>query len=297
MPTKPNFFIIGAPKSGTTSLAHYLAGHPRVFMSDPKEPQHYNTDIDHVTDYADKADYLRLFDGVGPEHEAVGEASVWYLYSREAVPNILAEIPDARFIVLLRNPVEMAESLHDQMIYSGKETEHDFRRAWHLQARRREGHAIPRSCDDGQLLLYRDACAIGTQLQRVVDRVPPERLHIAFFDDLKTDSRTVYLETLRFLGLPDDGRTDFPVQNAAKTTRSPAVTRLLGRARTLKRALGLKRTRTGLLRPLAQWNIKERQREPLPRSLRREVLDVFLDEIEQVEALTRRDLSGWRAIQ
>lgn len=297
MKTKPNFFIIGAPKSGTTSLAHYLAEHPRVFMSSPKEPLHYNTDIDHTTDYADKRDYLRLFDGVGPDHEAVGEASVWYLYSKDAVPNILADVPDARFIVLLRHPVEMAQSLHDQMLYQGKETERDFRAAWYLQDRRRAGHAIPRTCDDGQLLLYRDACAIGTQLQRVAEQVRRERLHIVFFDDLCTEPRSTWLETLHFLGLPDDGRVDFPVRNAAKTARSPAVKRLLGQARALKHALGLRRTRTGLLRPLAEWNVRERQRDPLPGSVRREVLDVFLDEIEQLEALTGRDLSGWREIQ
>lgn len=97
---EPNFFIIGAPKCGTTSLAHWLAQHPEVFMSPVKEPHYFSTDFP-LTSWRDPDDYHSLFEGADTHHKAVGEASVWYLRSREAVPQIEAHYPGARYIVML----------------------------------------------------------------------------------------------------------------------------------------------------------------------------------------------------
>ena len=85
---KPNFFIIGAPKCGTTSLATWLSGHPNVFMSAVKEPHFFNTDDRRFISTLEA--YENLFRAASSDHCAVGEASVWYLSSTEAVRNILA---------------------------------------------------------------------------------------------------------------------------------------------------------------------------------------------------------------
>ncbi len=102
---KPDFFIIGAPKCGTTALATYLAEHPNIQLSDPKEPHYFCKDLKAGgPPVASDKDYVRrFFPGLEESGaSAAGEASVWYLYSDVAVRNILRFQPDAKFIVMLR---------------------------------------------------------------------------------------------------------------------------------------------------------------------------------------------------
>ena len=115
---RPNFFILGAPKCGTTSLATWLGAHPQVYMSPDKEPHYFNADDRHPG-VSSLERYEQLFAGAGAEHAAVGEASVWYLYSKVAVANIEEYCQEPRYIVCLRNPVDMAHSLHEQQVVNG----------------------------------------------------------------------------------------------------------------------------------------------------------------------------------
>src|SRR3546814_13335773 len=102
---KPNFFIVGAPKCGTTSLANWLSEHPSIFLSNPKEPHFF--DLDRRKHYkCDLARYEGFFNGVAPTHTMVGEATTGYLRSHVAISEILKYAADARFIVGLRNPVD-----------------------------------------------------------------------------------------------------------------------------------------------------------------------------------------------
>ena len=79
----PNFFIIGAPKSGTTSMYKYLKKHPNVFMSDKKGPHYFSSDIKYHDRVEKERDYLNLFKSKSKNQFAVGEASVFYLYSKK----------------------------------------------------------------------------------------------------------------------------------------------------------------------------------------------------------------------
>ena len=76
----PNFFIVGAPKCGTTTLFSWLSEHPNVFMSRVKEPNHFNKDFN-FPKYRDKNDYLKLFKDANYQHVCIGEASPYYLFS------------------------------------------------------------------------------------------------------------------------------------------------------------------------------------------------------------------------
>jgi hypothetical protein len=113
----PDFFIVGAPKCGTTALHYYLSGHPSVFMPQEKEPQFFSSDIAGLRRHNDLPSYLSLFAGA-PKDALIGEASPVYLFSRQAIPAILTLRPDAKFIVMMRNPVEMARAFHAQMLLS-----------------------------------------------------------------------------------------------------------------------------------------------------------------------------------
>ena len=112
----PNFLVIGAARSGTTSLYCYLKEHPQVFMSSPKEPHYFVPLEDRV--HAGPGDqvsrsrlaardinqYQSLFQGASSE-KALGEASVWYLYHPEAAKRIKETLPGAKLIVVLPNPL------------------------------------------------------------------------------------------------------------------------------------------------------------------------------------------------
>ena len=109
---QPNFFIIGAPKCGTTSMSVYLSSHPEIIISNPKEPHYFSKDINNGG-IRKMQEYLECFSSVDKKANAIGEASTLYLYSKVAVPNILAFNKDVRFIVMLRNPKEVAYSYHE----------------------------------------------------------------------------------------------------------------------------------------------------------------------------------------
>ena len=82
---KPNFFIIGAPKSGTTALYQYLSSHPNIYMCTPKEPHYFSNELNGVAFVKTLDEYQNLFKGKNKNHKIIGEASVWYLYSENAL--------------------------------------------------------------------------------------------------------------------------------------------------------------------------------------------------------------------
>jgi len=118
-------------------MSIWLSEHPHIFMSPMKEPHFFNGDDRQAVGTLDR--YEALFCSAREEHLAVGEASVWYLSSAEAVPAILRYQPEAKFVVMIRNPIEMAPSLHGEMVLSGHECEWRFSTAWTLQDERRQG--------------------------------------------------------------------------------------------------------------------------------------------------------------
>ncbi|MFO1045948.1 MAG: sulfotransferase [Planctomycetaceae bacterium] len=223
----PNFFIIGAPKCGTTALHTYLQGHRDIFLPRIKEPHFYLTDVDGYPRITSRREYNALFRGATDQHLAVGESSVFYLYSREAVPNILNEHPDAKFIALLRDPVQLVQSLHSQYLYGFFESEQSFETAWGLQEERRRGNKLPDCCSFPDLLQYSQVAMLGEQVERLLEHVPAERVLLIDFDELQNSFRSVYVRTLDFLGVPDDGREEFPRVNGNRRHSKPWLSRML----------------------------------------------------------------------
>jgi hypothetical protein len=291
MNRRPDFFIVGAPKCGTTSLAAWLAEHPRIYISPVKEPHHFNTDDNYLLTPTRKL-YERLFAGATDAHQALGEASVWYLYSTVAIPNILAYNPGARFIVCLRNPVEMAYSLHEQQVVAGNEDVTAFEAAWRLQEHRLRGEKVSRWCKEPRHLAYGPACALGFQIERLFERAGRDRVLPLLLDDVKADARRAYLRVLAFLGVDDDGRVEFPAHNPAKERPSPLLRKLVLAAGRLKRKLGIYRG-LGVLNAIDRQNLRHRPRVPMDPKLRRELQGYFAPEVKKLGSLLDRDLSAW----
>src|SRR5664279_5331990 len=113
---KPNFFIVGAPQSGTTALYSYLSGHPDVGMSKDKEPHFFASDIvGHQRRSATLEQNLSNFDHATGKSR-IGEASP---ASRRAPQGILDFNRTAQIIVILRNPIDVIHALHSQRVFTG----------------------------------------------------------------------------------------------------------------------------------------------------------------------------------
>lgn len=296
----PTAFILGAPKCGTTALAHYLSEHPDICVSLPKEPGWLAPDLPGLSVVRDAAAYLALFRK--PQARARIDASIWYFYSEAALERILAVSPDARFVVMLRNPVKMVPSLHRQLVNALDEDVTDFAEAWALSAARAAGQRIPPKCRAPATLVYTRTAAFGAQLARLYARVPAERVLVMFQEELQRDAGAVYRRTLAFLGLPDDGRSDFSPVNEATAFRYGALQRFIKRdfgmlkrlAQPLKAVLG--REDLGFRRALDRVNRAEPTRESPALALQTAIADAYREDMRQLAAMLGRDLAaefGW----
>lgn len=205
--TLPNFFLAGAPKSGTTSLHHYLDQHPEIYMSPVKETNYFASEIrlerfseslrpraeqdaPKLRKYLDGdirekrfggiitgwSDYLKLFERAGVER-AIGEASVCYLWSESAPANIAKRIPDAKIILVLRNPVETVFSMYLQSLRGGAFTG-SFAEALQMGVRQRGG-PIDLMHPFLELGLYYE------QVKRFLETFSESRVGIYWYGDYK----------------------------------------------------------------------------------------------------------------
>src|SRR5437763_13395711 len=158
--------IVGAPRCGTTSLSRYLQKHPQVRFSDVKETHFFSMrDLSGLSDdeLAElvQEEYLDWFYPGTPPGALRMEGSVSYLYAPERLLPALKMWPDAKFIVAVRNPLQMLPSVHQRHLFNGDETVRDFGRAWALVEERRRGKRIPRGCIDPRLLDYKEIGQLG----------------------------------------------------------------------------------------------------------------------------------------
>lgn len=294
----PDFFIAGIPKSGTTALYEYLAGHPQVFFTSPKEPLFYAEDLGDHREIRTRDAYQALFRHAGPQHRCVGDASVWYMHSQAALPRVRQELPDARLVVLLRHPVDFLRSLHWDFVWVCAEDEPDFERAWALQPLRRAGLSIPARCQVRWFLDYEALGRLGRHLARLLDTFPRRQVGVWLYDDFAQAPQRVYAEVLSFLGLPHDGRQVFPRINAGKQSRlgwlaqaqATMVQTLPRGAITLGKRCGL----GWLNRTIVRLNTRPAAAPPLREAFRRYLLDQFRPDIEILEDLLGRDLTAWK---
>jgi hypothetical protein len=296
---KPNFFIVGAPKCGTTSLSEYLRDHPNIFVSKPKEPQYFSEDFPKLRFVTSLDNYLKLFEKSSDKHLAVGEASATYLYSSVAINRIYQFNKKAKIIAILRNPVDMVYSLHSQFIYDFAEDEKEFETAWRLQSQRKKGVSIPKTCKEPLWLQYLEVGQLGFQIERLLSIFPPQQVKIILFDDFVRSTKSVYEDVLSFLGVPSDGRTDFPRINVNKEFRFDRLGLFIQNpprflyyfADKWKKIFGLEEiTLRHKLRELAT---RRTSRKPLDPDFRAELVEEFKEDVDKLSRILGRDLSHW----
>lgn len=221
---KPNLFIVGAPKCGTTAWVDYLGSHPDIFFCKVKEPHHFSHDFPKWRWFPVREEYLALFRDSG-DAPVVGEGSVRYLYSSVAAREIHNFNPDAKILIFLRNQEDFLPSVHNQQLYNRDESIENFELAWRLSGKR-TADTLPACCREPSFLDYAAMGRFHEQIERYFDVFPAEQIRVIAFRDWITDPRHTYLDILRFLGLEDDGRIDFPPVNEAKHHKSKRLASL-----------------------------------------------------------------------
>ncbi|MDG2046909.1 MAG: sulfotransferase domain-containing protein [Halioglobus sp.] len=234
----PNFFLVGAPKCGTTSMFRWLCNHPSVGSSSLKEPHYFNSDMSNRS-VVDWNLYLKTFSSCGKQQVAIGEASTWYLYSHVAITEIERRIDHPKYIVMTRDPADMAISLYDhnrRLLYEDKNT---FAEAWQAQKAREGLTAVLANCPDPIYLQYFNACSLGSQLQRLISIVPTKRVLHVSLQDIKNNPELQCARVLQFLSLDDFGDYSFPRVNVARGVRSRHLQRFLASGHKLKKQFGI----------------------------------------------------------
>jgi hypothetical protein len=297
--TLPNFFVIGAAKSGTTSLYSYLRQHPEVYMSSIKEPHFFALEGEQP-DFRGPGDremlsqavtgieeYRSLFAGVGDE-KAVGEASPGYLYSPEAAGRIRRRVPEARLIAILRRPAERAYSAYLHLVRDGRERLGFSEALEEEEARVRDGWS--------PIWEYRRMGFYHGQLERYYDLFGPQQIRVYLYEELSEDPAGLVQDIFRFLGVDGAFVPDVSLRrNVSSTTRkSNALVSVVTKPNPLKtvaRAVLPAKLRKRISAGLLNRNLEKAP--PMPEEVRKELVEVYREDVKKLGGLVGRDLSGW----
>ena len=306
----PNFLVIGAPRSGTTTLHYALGQHPEIFVSPEKETNFFlfdgarqppsgiaETDFAAMQHRSAKSwvAYGALFSGATDTHRAIGEASPAYLVCPEVAARVKARLPQVRLVAILRQPVEQALSLY-RVRQGGGRSDAGLMDGFNAALAAARSH--PRDLEGG--LPLAEYGLYHRHLSAFLEHFARERIKVVLLDDLERDPGGFFADLFRFLGVDAAFRPDLSQRyNPTGAARSPALNRLLSGSPRLKGWLrsvlppGPAARLTRLHHRLRNANL--RRTGNLPPDLRRELTERFYGrDIAALEAFLGRDLDCWR---
>jgi hypothetical protein len=297
----PNFFVIGVPKAGTTALHVALAQHPRLYMSEVKEPKFFLCDGPPPTRGGPgdaktfreriwrREDYEALF-ARAPEGALCGESTPFYLYDPDAQRRLHQALPDARLIAVLRDPIDRAHSNWTHLWSAGLEPEGDFLTACSLEQRR---------ATDGwaQFWRYLHLGRYGEQLQRLYTHFRREQVLILRYWQLRDEPAQTLDRICRFLDIETGLLTEIPAANVTTHATASLKNRMLS---ALLRALAaidpylpgpIRRRGEDALSRMIQS--EQRRRYPLTAEQRAELIPHFAADITLLQELTGESFDDW----
>jgi hypothetical protein len=301
----PQFVIAGAPKAGTTALHAALATHPGLYLSPVKEPKYYLTDGRPPARSGQRgpgdahsarewiwrrADYLALFAGA-PAGTVRGESTPFYLYDRAAQRRLVADVPDVKVVVVVRDPVDRAYSNWAHLRADGLEPEADFLTAVRAEERRVAAGWAP-------FWHYRGLGTYGAQLRDLHRLVPAEQVFVLRYRQLVDTPAETLDRVSDFLGVAAGVAHTVAPENVKPHVADSPRYRLLARVTRAGAALGAfppPQVWRQASRPLiAALHAGRAPRPALPVEVRREVLGPLLPDIELLEELTGESFADWK---
>jgi hypothetical protein len=289
----PNFFIVGAPKSGTTSLYHYLDEHPDVYMCPVKEPNYFSyNDITKQNLYysekgfGSKDKYESLFRGVTCE-KAIGEASVSYLFYNSVPQKIKDTVPEAKIIILLRNPVDRGFShyLMDSRLGYVDIPFEDI-------VNKNSTHRL-------LFLYYQQFIGLGfyfDQVKRYIDVFGENQVRIFIDEDLKSDLSAVIHSVYDFLGIDNNLMPDIKKQyNVYQKPRNTLARHLYS----IKPLRQVSRTfiPTGFIDSVRNIFLAKEKKPELSIKTRKFLIELYKEDIQKLSAFIGRELSSWYIVK
>lgn len=297
---KPNLFVVGAAKSGTTALYDYLDAHPDIFMSALKEPQFFGNDppggakVKQFTMSEDE--YLKLFADARTERY-LGEATPNYLLDPSVAQEIYEFYPQARILMSLRKPVDLLHSVYQHRQFMGSDPLGKF-----------EEIVIPalqRSEDNNDSFKYRRFIQYSN-VQRYFELFGREQVCVLIFENWVKNPQKMYANLMDWLDLSTYDLASFEKINASKIVRNTGLARMLQTTgltpSRIKHSalfnLATKLLPTELRNQLVNQAVKlytrPAEKIPLSPETHAYLLELVEDEIVQLEVLLEQDLSHWR---
>jgi hypothetical protein len=296
----PNFIIIGAAKSGTTALYHYLKQHPQIYTSPVKEPRFLICEgraptfvgpgdgVRNRRAVTTLAGYQALFQGASTQ-TALGEASTGYLHDPEGngAERIHHYLPDAKLIVILRNPAQRAYSNYLNLLCDGDEPLQDFALALEAESVRLRNHW-------SYFWGYKRNGFYHNQLKPYFERFSRNQLRVYLYEDLVADATGMLRDVFGFLGVDAAFTPDVSTRyNESGVPRSRALHDFIRKPHLLKSVLR-RLFPLGARRKLASAVYRRNLRKPeMPAELRRQLLREYEPDILKLQDLIGRDLSCW----
>lgn len=300
--TLPNFFVIGAAKSGTTALYHYLGQHPQIFLPIVQEPNYFAFG-QQANDYVgpggspapertigEAEEYEALFAGSGAI-SARGDISPLYLYVPGTAERLKDAVPDAKVLVILRNPVDRAYSAYMHACRDAREPISSF-----LDAVRREPQRV--AANWGFLWRYTDMGFYSHRLARYYSVFPSRQVLVLLYDDLVIDAVDVCRRIASFLHVDFAFTPRVDVRyNVSGIPRSRLAHNLLGRSELIKTAARVLSPYIGydrLRRLQASLQTRNLQEHRMSVEARSHLLALFEEEIDRLSSMIDRNLQCWR---
>lgn len=282
---KPNFFIVGQTKSATTSLKESLIQHPEIFIS-KKGPGYFGW---HKW-YNNDDEYLKKFDGVSNE-KMIGEKATDYLSCPDTAQRIKHFSPDAKIMMMLRNPVDMMYSLHASQLYKETfENLEDFEEALKAEEQRKKENAdSPGKWDPHNF--YREVSRYPKQVKTYFDVFGKENVMVIIFDDFVANPELTYKKILEFLGVDPTFKPVFVLHNAARRYRSRKLQSAMK-----KNTLGLRGVLNkipGSSSAFRAINQPIRKQKTMNAELRKKLQKDVKSEVDELGKMLNRDLSFW----
>jgi len=300
---EPNFLVIGAGKSGTTSLYEYLKDHPEVFMSSVKETNFFalegesieqKNDPDQMHHYpwsiTDYEDYQDLFKGVNKE-KAVGEVSPMYLYSEKAALSIKERLPEVRLIAILRQPVDRLYSRYLHLARENRTPTSEFADTlnkksiwWKRNDLIQEGF-------------------YHTHLNKYFQLFPKEQIKVVLYDDFRLNPQKVLKDIYEFIGVDSSYSPNLKTEfNVSGIVANKKIDSIIGQNSVVKKWIGTvapqlfnylsaNKNIKSWVNQLRNRNLK---RPSLSFELKKQVNEIYKSEIDSLQSLINRDLSHWQ---
>jgi hypothetical protein len=301
---RPDFFVVGHPRSGSGQMNGYLERHPDLWMA-KKELHYFGSDLGYHEPPRSEENFHSFFKDAPASAKRIGEASTWYLFSENAAREIHEYNPKAGIIALLRNPVSLLHSLHSHFVFRGDEDIADFGTALAAEEGRASGKVPePEFHIPTEGLRYSRMVRYAPQIQRFFDVFGRENVHVVINDDFRTDAREVFRGACRYLGV----REEFPefedvfapnqrARNSNRTVYSRKIQDFLIHSERQQVLEGVRSSPLPgwkfTLRALRRVNIKYIDRDPMQPELKAELQQRFLPHVEELSELLDRDLTHW----